>query len=249
MRQLVSAVGQSRLNILAAIERVRPNQLILFMDKKIIPLSENQIINSSGISDMDIKFFKLTDVNDIEKMNDEINDYSEEIEFFSESYILTSAGANAFAMKLLLLNKNFKHISILGNDNLHTLIDGIRERHEFTEDSVKKMHSLIINEEKIQTPELEIILNNNSEEFSKNAKPFFWNACVKFENDHFRVIYELQKETENNVVNMRLLKHKAVGHSIALSEHFGKKLFQIVVIDKNNHLHVSELKYIKIRSD
>jgi hypothetical protein len=113
MRQLVSAVGQSRLNILAAIERVRPNQLILFMDKKIIPLSENQIINSSGISDMDIKFFKLTDVNDIEKMNDEINDYSEEIEFFSESYILTSAGANAFAMKLLLLNKNFKHISIL----------------------------------------------------------------------------------------------------------------------------------------
>lgn len=249
MRQLVSAVGQSRLNILAAIERVKPKQLLLFMDEKIIPLTKQQILLSTGITDLDVRFFKLTDVNDIEKMNDEINDYSEQMEFFSESYILASAGTNAFVMKLMLLNKNFKHISILGNDNLNTLIDGIREEHEFTEDSVKKMHSLIISEEKIQTLELEIILNNNSEEFSKNAKPFFWNACVKFENDHFQVTYELQKETENNEVNMRLLKHKAVGHSIALSEHFGKKLFQIVVIDKNNHLHVSELKYIQIRSD
>ena len=112
MRQLVSAVGQSRLNILAAIERVKPNKLILFMDEKIVPLTKQQILISTGIPDLDVQFFKLTDVNNIEKMNSEINEYSTGMKFSAESYVLTSAGTNALAMKLILLNNNFIKVSI-----------------------------------------------------------------------------------------------------------------------------------------
>ena len=247
MRQLVSAVGQSRLNILAAIERVKPNKLILFMDEKIVPLTKQQILISTGIPDLDVQFFKLTDVNNIEKMNSEINEYSTGMKFSAESYVLTSAGTNALAMKLILLNNNFIKVSIYSEDNLNSVINGIHEAHEFDEESVKSIHSLIIEDKTIFTPELEIELNND-EEFSSNSKSISWNADVVFEKDHFQVIYELQDETENNALNMGLLKHKAIGQSMALSGHFGKKLFQTIVLDKNNHLHKSESKYIQIRS-
>ena len=94
MKRLIAPIGRSRLNVLAAIERVKPDQLIAITTEQNHLLTERGIKSASGLEQMDVKIISLSNAFDIESVRDEINQISINYPSLENDYTLISGSTN-----------------------------------------------------------------------------------------------------------------------------------------------------------
>ena len=98
MIRLVAPVGHSRMNLLAAVRRIQPTQLLIISSKQTRQLEEEAIRIASKNSELIIEQIILDDAHDLVNMISTLRAYkaSDNSEF--EDVVLISGSTNPIAM-------------------------------------------------------------------------------------------------------------------------------------------------------
>lgn len=146
VKRLIAPIGRSRLNLLAALDRVKPEQLIAITTEENHNLTEDGIRNASRLPDLDIKILTLSKAFDIELVRDEISQISESFPPTKNDYTLISGSTNQISYMCYMY---WPGISVSVKRGLISSIDKIDIQHSFDEANFLLLYNLLKNEGKL----------------------------------------------------------------------------------------------------
>jgi len=211
MIRLVAPVGHSRMNLLAAVRRIQPTQLLIISSKQTRQLEEEAIRIASKNSDLIIEQIILGDAHDLANMVSTLRAYkaSDNSEF--EDVVLISGSTNPIAMTVYLLWGS-QTIS-LPPPGLQTDYQGEIIDHEITMDDVLLLQGLDVKDGKVIIDSVDYFSEATNCQISK-AKgriEVFWNTP------------ELEDEGDDRIIKQFLFK--VIGLGLSMATQFGVQTF------------------------
>jgi hypothetical protein len=137
--RLIAPIGRSRLNILAAIERVNPVELIAITTNQNYKIDEKGIKLATGLNDMKVIIRSLSNAFDVECVRNEMMAIRDEFPPSENDFTLISGSTNEISFLSHLLWPG-KIVSI--KRGLVSSIDEIDDEHIISNDSVLNLFGL-----------------------------------------------------------------------------------------------------------
>jgi len=216
MVRLIAPMGRSRMNVLAAIQRVKPSEILIITTEQNKSKSVNvkNIRLASGLNDLDVNIESLTNAYNEESVRDEVIAISKRYPSKEGDHILISGSTNPIAY-MCYMKWPGKTISI--TRGLYSNIDGEEIKHEITDTEFLDLYGL---EE--QDGIFSNLENENTELFRKSLGydinkhrgqvVIYWNISPS---DNFRnVSNHIRTEIEKNAeyYGNRTFFHKICTH-------------------------------------
>ena len=139
MVRLIAPMGRSRMNVLAAIQRVKPSQILIITTEQNESVNANNIKLASGLSDLDVNIEYLTNAYNEESVRDEVIAISNRYPSEEGDHILISGSTNPIAY-MCYMKWPGKTISI--TRGLYSNIDGEEMKHEITDTEFLELYGL-----------------------------------------------------------------------------------------------------------
>ncbi|HII62575.1 MAG TPA: hypothetical protein HA279_03055 [Candidatus Poseidoniaceae archaeon] len=130
MVRLIAPMGRSRMNVLAAIQRVKPSEILIITTEQNKSINAKNIRLASGLSELDVNIESLTDAYNEESVRDEVIAISNRYPSKKDDYILISGSTNPIAY-MCYMKWPGKTISI--TRGLISIVDGEEMKHEITD--------------------------------------------------------------------------------------------------------------------
>ncbi|MBM54944.1 MAG: hypothetical protein CMB32_00095 [Euryarchaeota archaeon] len=132
-------MGRSRMNVLAAIQRVKPSQILIITTEQNESVNAKNIRLASGLSDLDVNIECLTNAYNEESVRDEVIAISNRYPSKEGDYVLISGSTNPIAY-MCYMKWPGKTISI--TRGLHSNVDGEEMKHEISDTEFLELYGL-----------------------------------------------------------------------------------------------------------
>ena len=139
MRRLIAPLGRSRMNLLAAIQRVNPSHVLIITTKQNKSINAERIRLACGLDDLEVNIESLTNAFDEESVRDEIIDIAKKFPFRNDDYILISGSTNPIAY-MCYMHWPGKTVSIIRG--LFSSVEGEEIKHEITNSQFLNLYGL-----------------------------------------------------------------------------------------------------------
>ena len=139
MVRLIAPMGRSRMNVLAAIQRVKPSEILIITTEQNKSINAKNIRLASGLSELDVNIESLTDAYNEESVRDEVIAISNRYSSKKDDYILISGSTNPIAY-MCYMKWPGKTISI--TRGLISIVDGEEIKHEITDTEFLDLYGL-----------------------------------------------------------------------------------------------------------
>ncbi len=140
MVRLIAPMGRSRMNVLAAIQRVKPSQILIITTEQNEYVNANSIRLASGLSGLDVSIESLTNAYDEESVRDEVIAISNRYPSKEDDHILISGSTNPIAY-MCYMKWPGKTISV--SRGLYSIVDGEEMKHEITDTEFLDLYGLV----------------------------------------------------------------------------------------------------------
>jgi hypothetical protein len=155
--RLIAPVGHSRLNILAAIERCKPDELVLITSSQIKSINQNDVREAAELPNLKVTIVEIPDAHNLQEMTNILRKAHLANPKSSDDIVLISGSTSPIAMTVYLL-WGPKNIS-LPPGGLRTEIDGKIESHSISPEKLLLMQGLEIRDGAVFEGDLELFCN------------------------------------------------------------------------------------------
>jgi hypothetical protein len=157
VNRLIAPVGHSRMNILAALERCQPRELLLLTTDQTKAISKKNLLLAAELPELIVNEVKIPDAHNLEEMTASLRQASSDYPKMGEDIVLISGSTSPIAMTVYLL-WGPKNIS-LPPGGLRTEIDGKIESHSISPEKLLLMQGLEIRDGAVCEGDLELFSN------------------------------------------------------------------------------------------
>tara|TARA_X000001036_G_scaffold397230_1_gene399319 strand:+ start:522 stop:1232 length:711 start_codon:yes stop_codon:yes gene_type:complete len=141
MKRLIVPVGRSRLNLLAALDRVKPQKLLAITTEENHSLTVSSIKDASGLDDLEVDIRTLSKAFDIELVSNEMKQISDEFPPTEFDYTLISGSTNQICYMCYM---QWPGIVISIKNGLVSSIENIDIQHSINESDFLSLYQLIV---------------------------------------------------------------------------------------------------------
>lgn len=139
MARLIAPIGHSRLNLLAAIERVKPDEVLIISSNDNTDLDPQGIREALNLPELIIEILSIEHVYDDENVVESIRKFSTEYPRRDDDIVLVSGSTQAVAFTTWM-HWGGNDLSVMRG--LITIYDGEEKKHLFTESQILLLHRL-----------------------------------------------------------------------------------------------------------
>lgn len=193
VKRLIAPIGRSRLNLLAALERVSPQQLIAITTEQNHNLTANCIKNASGLNDMDVEILTLSNAFDIELVRDEMNLIAGSFPPTEFDYTLISGSTNQICY---MCHMHWPGVTVSIKRGLVSSIGDIDVEHSIKEDDFLLLYNLVKVDGKLcqndETLESLFPASNGFEIDNKNGNiKIYWELGIE---NHYKMSNQIRDQ-------------------------------------------------------
>jgi len=211
MVRLVAPIGHSRLNLLAALQRVKPDNLLLISSSQTRSIDEDSVRSISGNKNLKMETLILGDAFDLVGLAAKMRTFHSNEKEEYDDVVLISGSTNSIAMMTYLL-WGPRTIS-LPPPGLQTEHDGVIQEHEVTLDDVHTLLGLRVEEDKVLLDEIECFPDSDK-------------CIVSTDEGRINIYWTTPDiETGYNARDVKQFLYKVIGLGTSMSAQFGYKTF------------------------
>jgi len=141
MKRLIAPVGRSRLNLLAALDRVKPQKLIAITTEENHSLTATGIKAASGLDNLEVEIRTLSKAFDIELVRDEMMDISRSFPMTETDYVLISGSTNQICYMCFM---HWPGVTVSIKRGLISSIGEVDVQHSITEYEFLSIYDLAV---------------------------------------------------------------------------------------------------------
>jgi hypothetical protein len=211
MIRLVAPIGHSRLNLLAALQRVNPDNLLLISSSQTRNIDANVVRSISGNQNLKIEQLILDDAFDLVGLTEKMRTFHSNEKEDYDNLVLISGSTNSIAMMTYLL-WGPRTVS-LPPPGLQTELDGVIQEHEVTLEDVHSLLGLRVEEDKVLLDDIECFPGSDK-------------CVVSFEEGRINIYWTTPDLDQGySIRDIKQFLYKVVGLGTSMSAQFGYKTF------------------------
>jgi hypothetical protein len=207
MKRLIAPVGRSRLNLLAALDRVKPQKLIAITTEENHSLTATGIKTASGLDNLEVEIRTLSKAFDIELVRDEMMDISRSFPVTETDYVLISGSTNQICYMCFM---HWPGVTVSIKRGLISSIDEVDVQHSITEYEFLSIYDLAV-------VDRELYLNNG---LKQKVFPESVGFEVDSTNGNIKILWQIEVDDDHHK------KSNYIRDLVAKSaENLGRKTF------------------------